>query len=74
MREEPVLVAGAIVALIEAAIVMTVAMGWLNLDGTQQAAIMMFVVALVAVVAPPLGALWARTKVRPITKDDDPTQ
>ena len=62
---EPVVLAGAIVALVEAMIVMSVALGWLRLDESQLASIMGMVVALAAVVTPIVASVWARSKVYP---------
>jgi hypothetical protein len=69
MKNEPVMLAGAVVALVEAAIVMSVALGWLKLDDAQLASIMGTVVALAAVITPLIGGVWARSKVRPLSKE-----
>ena len=68
MKNEPVMLATAIVALVEATIVMSVALGWLRLDESQLATVMGMVVALAAVVTPLVAGLWARSKVYPMVK------
>lgn len=62
MTREPVVIANAIAALVSALIVAAVALGWIQWDETQQAAVMAVVVATVNVVA----GLWARSQVTPI--------
>ena len=73
VRREPVIVAGTIVGLVEAAIVMSVALGWLDLDNEQIAAVMAFTAALVAVLAPLVGAVWSRGRVTPTNSPRDDT-
>lgn len=62
MRNEPVLTAQGITAAISALLVMAVALGWVTLDTTQQAAVMAFVVAAVNIGA----GLLARSRVTPV--------
>lgn len=62
MRNEPVLTAQAVTAVISALLVMAVSLGWVTLDTTQQAAVMAFVVAAVNIGA----GLLARSRVTPI--------
>jgi hypothetical protein len=71
VKSEPVLVAGSIVGLVEAVIVMCVAMGWLRVDETQLATILAVVVATSAALTPLVGAIWARSKVTPVHKPVD---
>lgn len=58
MRNEPVLTAQAITGLISAAMVMLVALGVINLDDTQQAAIMAFAIAAVNVLSGVIARSW----------------
>lgn len=71
MKREPVIAAAAVVAVIEAAIVMSVQLGWLDLTDPQLASVMTFVVALVAILAPLAGALVARRHTSPWPPLDD---
>ena len=64
------LVAGSIVALVEALIVMLVLLGVVELTTEQTGAIMAFAAAFIAIVAPPAAAFWARSKVFPLSKLD----
>lgn len=67
MTREPVIIANSIAALVSALIVAAVALGYLDWDETQQAAVMAVVVAAVNVVA----GLWARGQVTPLTQPRD---
>lgn len=67
---EPVMIGGVFVALIETLIVMLVALEVVDLTGEQTAAIMAFVVALVAVV-PVISAWVTRNLVKPMAKIRD---
>ena len=71
MKREPVIIAAAVVALIEATIIAAVAFGW-GINPDQQAALMGVIIAAAAVIAPLVGAIWARSKVTPVSdpKDD----
>lgn len=71
MRREPVIAAAAIVAVLEAAIVMAVQLDWLQLTDPQLASVMTFVVATVAILAPLVGALVARRHTSPWPPQDD---
>lgn len=62
IRQEPVVIANAIAALVSAIIVAAVALGWLDWTETQQAAVMAVVIAAVNVVA----GVWARQQVTPL--------
>lgn len=67
MTREPVIIANSLAALVSALIVAAVALGYLDWDETQQAAVMAVVVAAVNVVA----GLWARGQVTPLNAPHD---
>ena len=67
VQTEPVLTVGAIVAVITAGLQFLRLMGWLSLTDEQSDALMTFVSLLL----PLLGALWARSKVTPLTAPKD---
>lgn len=67
MTREPVIIANSIAALVSALIVAAVALGYLDWDETQQAAVMAVVVAAVNVVA----GIWARGQVTPLRQPRD---
>ena len=61
--------AAAIVAVLEAALLMVVALGWVKLDEGQLAGVMAFILAFVALGVPLVGVLWARSKVSPVSDE-----
>lgn len=69
MKNEPVLTAQSITALISAGIVALVALGVIDLDDTQQAAVMAFAIALVNVIAGVIARSWVTPLSNP--KDAD---
>lgn len=65
MKNEPVLTAGALSGIIMAGLAMAVSLGWLRLDEAQMGSIQTFLVALLALAVPVVGALIARRFVTP---------
>jgi hypothetical protein len=67
MKNEPVVTAQMVTAVISALIVMLVTLGFVELDNTQQAAIMAFSIAVINLVA----AVVTRAKVTPLSNPRD---
>ena len=70
MKNEPVLIGGAVVAFIETMILMLVVLDVVVLDTEQIAAVMAFVVAAV-VLTPLIAAYVTRMFTKPYDKDND---
>ena len=66
IAREPVMFGGLIVAVIEMGILMAMQMNWVNWNAEQLASFNNFVIALVALGAPIVGAYIARRKVTPL--------
>lgn len=71
MRNEPVLTAQSITALISAGMVALVALGVIDLDDTQQAAIMAFAIAAVNVIAGVIARSWVTPVANPKARIED---
>lgn len=71
MKGEPVLTAQSITALISAGLVMLVALGVVDLDETQQAALMAFAIAAVNVIAGIVARSWVTPLSAPKAKTED---
>lgn len=71
MKTEPVITAAAIIGLVQAAVVLAVSMGWLDLSTEQQNNVYAFAAALLALIFPLLGAWYARGKTTPLANPTD---
>jgi hypothetical protein len=73
MQDQPVLSQAGIVAAVSAVLLALVSLGILNLTDAQMQAIVAAVGAMLVVVAPIVGGLWARNRTTPLAKpvDDD---
>ena len=72
-NEEPVLTANGIVAAISACVALLIAFGVVSMTGEQQEVLMAAIVAVLGVLGPIVGGIWARQKVTPLVspKDED---
>ena len=78
MKREPVMIGGLVVAFLEMFILMAIQMGWIGWNSEQVASFNNFIITLVALAIPIIGAYIARTKVTPLadphTPDGDPAE
>ena len=72
ISREPVLTAQSITALISAGMVMLVALNVIDLDDTQQAAIMAFAIAAVNIIAGVIARSWVTPLASPRAADGTP--
>ena len=66
MKSKPIVTAGAVVLLINTFLLMAVALGWFALTGEQLTRVNGFLIALMAIVFPAVGAWWANRNVTPL--------
>jgi len=66
MKREPVVIAGAGTALLEALIVLAVQMGWVSWNSDQIASLNNFIITFVALAALVVPLYFARARVTPI--------
>ena len=71
MKAKPIVTAAAVVLLVNTFLFMSAALGWWALTGEQMTAVNGFVVALMAIVFPAVGAWWANRNVTPLSKPTD---